>query len=194
MKTNTKKIVGIGLFTAIVVVLQLVASTIKLGVFSITLVLAPMIVGAALYGIGAGAWLGLVFGVTVLISGDAGTFLAINPIGTVVTVLTKGTLAGLAAASVYKLIEKKNSLVAVITAGVACPVVNTGIFLIGCCLFFMPTIREWATVAGVPNAGTFMVTSFVGLNFVIELAVNLVLSTTIVKIINIGIKSDKVHI
>ena len=194
MKTNTKKIVGIGLFTAIVVVLQLVASTIKLGVFSITLVLAPMIVGAALYGIGAGAWLGLVFGVTVLISGDAGTFLAINPIGTVVTVLTKGTLAGLAAASVYKLIEKKNSLVAVITAGVACPVVNTGIFLIGCCLFFMPTIREWATAAGVPNAGTFMVTSFVGLNFVIELAVNLVLSTTIVKIINIGIKSDKVHI
>ncbi|MDD6604283.1 MAG: ECF transporter S component [Eubacteriales bacterium] len=194
MKTNTKKIVGIGLFTAIVVVLQLVASAIKLGVFSITLVLAPMIVGAALYGIGAGAWLGLVFGVTVLISGDAGTFLAINPIGTVVTVLTKGTLAGLAAASVYKLIEKKNSLVAVITAGVACPVVNTGIFLIGCCLFFMPTIREWATAAGVPNAGTFMVTSFVGLNFVIELAVNLVLSTTIVKIINIGIKSDKVHI
>lgn len=194
MKTNTKKIVGIGLFTAIVVVLQLVASAIKLGVFSITLVLAPMIVGAALYGIGAGAWLGLVFGVTVLISGDAGTFLAINPIGTVVTVLTKGTLAGLAAASVYKLIEKKNSLVAVITAGVACPVVNTGIFLIGCCLFFMPTIREWATAAGVPNAGTFMVTSFVGLNFIIELAVNLVLSTTIVKIINIGIKSDKVHI
>ena len=194
MKTNPKKIVGIGLFTAIVVVLQLVASTIKLGVFSITLVLAPMIVGAALYGIGAGAWLGLVFGVTVLISGDAGTFLAINPIGTVVTVLAKGTLAGLAAASVYKLIEKKNSLVAVITAGVACPVVNTGIFLIGCCLFFMPTIREWATAAGVPNAGTFMVTSFVGLNFVIELAVNLVLSTTIVKIINIGIKSDKVHI
>lgn len=194
MKTNTKKIVGIGLFTAIVVVLQLVASAIKLGVFSITLVLAPMIVGAALYGIGAGAWLGLVFGVTVLISGDAGTFLAINPIGTVVTVLAKGTLAGLAAASVYKLIEKKNSLVAVITAGVACPVVNTGIFLIGCCLFFMPTIREWATAAGVPNAGTFMVTSFVGLNFIIELAVNLVLSTTIVKIINIGIKSDKVHI
>ncbi|MGN0531239.1 MAG: ECF transporter S component [Eubacterium sp.] len=194
MKTNTKKIVGIGLFTAIVVVLQLVASTIKLGVFSITLVLAPMIVGAALYGIGAGAWLGLVFGVTVLISGDAGTFLAINPVGTVVTVLAKGTLAGLAAASVYKLIEKKNNLVAVITAGVACPVVNTGIFLIGCCLFFMPTIREWATAAGVPNVGTFMVTSFVGLNFVIELAVNLVLSTTIVKIINIGIKSNKVHI
>ena len=37
MNEKTKKIVGIGLFTAIVVVLQLVASTIKFGPFSITL-------------------------------------------------------------------------------------------------------------------------------------------------------------
>lgn len=191
MKTNTKKIVGIGLFTAIVVVLQLVASTIKLGTFSITLVLAPMIIGAALYGVGAGAWLGLVFGVTVLISGDAGTFLAINAVGTVITVLAKGTLSGLAAAGMYKLVEKKNSLVAVILAGITCPVVNTGIFLIGCCLFFMPTINEWAAAAGIANAGVFMVTSFVGVNFLIELAVNMVLSTTIVKVISLGRKSDK---
>ena len=191
MKTNTKKIVGIGLFTAIVVVLQMVASTIKLGAFSITLVLAPMIIGAALYGVGAGAWLGLVFGVTVLASGDAGTFLAINPVGTVITVLAKGTLAGLAAAGVYKLIEKKNNLVAVITAGIACPLVNTGVFLIGCCLFFLPTIQGWATAAGVANAGVYMVTSFVGLNFLVELAVNMVLATTIVKVIDIGRKSSK---
>ncbi len=191
MKTNTKKIVGIGLFTAIVVVLQMVASTIKLGTFSITLVLAPMIIGAALYGVGAGAWLGLVFGVTVLISGDAGTFLAINPVGTVITVLAKGTLAGLAAAGVYKLIEKKNNLVAVIAAGIACPLVNTGVFLIGCCLFFLPTIQGWATAAGIENAGVYMVTSFVGLNFLVELAVNMVLATTIVKVIDIGRKSNK---
>lgn len=191
MKTNTKKIVGIGLFTAIVVVLQMVASTIKLGTFSITLVLAPMIIGAALYGVGAGAWLGLVFGVTVLVSGDAGTFLAINPVGTVITVLAKGTLAGLAAAGVYKLIEKKNNLVAVIIAGIACPLVNTGVFLIGCCLFFLPTIQGWATAAGIENAGVYMVTSFVGLNFLVELAVNMVLATTIVKVIDIGRKSSK---
>ena len=91
MKTNTKKIVGTGLFTAIVVVLQLVASAIKFGPFSITLVLAPIIIGAAMYGIGAGAWLGLAFGVTVLISGDAAAFLTINPAGTVITVDRKST-------------------------------------------------------------------------------------------------------
>ena len=89
MKQNTKKIAGIGLLTAIVVVLQLLGSFIRFGPFSISLVLIPIAVGAALYGILAGGWLGLAFGVAVLLSGDAGVFLAINPIGTVVTVLIK---------------------------------------------------------------------------------------------------------
>ena len=190
MKTNTKtkKIVGLGIMTAIVVVLQLFASTIKLGMFSITLVLVPIIVGAALYGIGAGAFLGLAFGVTVLASGDAGLFIGINVPGTVITVLVKGILAGLAAGAVYKAIEKKNKLVATITAGVVAPVVNTGVFAVGCWLFFMPTITEWATAAGKENAGLFVLTGGIGLNFFVELAINLVLSTVIVRIINIAKK------
>ncbi len=188
MKTNTRTIVGIGVMTAIVVVLQLLGSFIKFGMFSISLVLVPIIVGAALYGIGAGAWLGLAFGVTVLISGDAGLFLGINPAGTVITVLLKGALAGLAAGVVYKLIESKNKLVAAISAGVVAPVVNTGVFAVGCWLFFMPTITEWATAAGKDNAGLFVLTGVIGLNFFVELAINLVLSTAIVRIINIAKK------
>lgn len=68
---NTQKIVGLGLFTAIVIVLQLMGSFIRFGTFSISLVLVPVVIGAALYGAGAGAWLGFVFGVVVLLSGDA---------------------------------------------------------------------------------------------------------------------------
>ena len=193
MKTNTKKIVGTGLFTAIVVVLQLVASAIKFGPFSITLVLAPIIIGAAMYGIGAGAWLGFAFGVTVLISGDAAAFLTINPAGTVITVLLKGTLAGLAAAVVFKALKNVNTLLAVILAGIACPLVNTGIFLIGCRLFFYSTIQQWAACMGIENAAVYMITVLVGVNFIIELLVNLVLSSAIVKIIDIGIKKNKIH-
>ena len=66
MKENSKKIVGLGLLTAIVIVLQALAISIRFGVFNITLVLVPIIVGAALYGYKAGAWLGGVFGVVVL--------------------------------------------------------------------------------------------------------------------------------
>ena len=123
---NTKALVGMGILTAIVIVLQFVASAIKFGPFSITLVLAPIIIGAALYGWKAGAWLGAVFGIMVLATGDAAAFLAINAPGTVITCILKGALAGLAAGIVYKLLAKKNQLAAVITAGIVCPVVNTG--------------------------------------------------------------------
>lgn len=191
MNKNTKKLVGIALFTAIVVVLQLIGSAIKFGQFSVSLVLIPIVVGTALYGIGAGAWLGLVFGVTVLISGDAAAFLAVDVFGTIVTVLLKGTLAGFAAGAVYKLIEKKNRYAATIAAAFICPVVNTGVFLLGCLVFFMPTINEWAAGLGFESAGAYMITGLVGLNFVFELVVNLVLGPVIVRLVDLGKKELK---
>ena len=56
MNSKTKTLVGVGLFTAIVVVLQLLGGGIRVGsVFSISLVLVPIVVGAAVYGWQAGA-------------------------------------------------------------------------------------------------------------------------------------------
>lgn len=185
--TKTQKIVGIGLFTAIVVALQLLAASIKFGPFSITLVLAPIVIGAALYGVGAGAWLGAAFGVSVLISGDAAAFMTINPAGTVITVLLKGMLAGLAAGLIYKALEKTNKTVAVVLAGIACPIVNTGIFLAGCYFFF----QEWlVSVFGTTGFAT-VVTGLVSVNFAVELGINMVLASVIVRIIDIGKKQLK---
>jgi len=146
-KNRTRKLVGIALFSAIVVVLQLLGSFIRLGQFSISLVLIPIVVGSAVYGMGAGTWLGFIFGVTVLISGDAATFLAISPIGTVITVLAKGTLAGLGVDILYSLLNKVNRYLAVIVSAIVCPVINTGVFLIGCKLFFWETIKEWSAAS-----------------------------------------------
>lgn len=188
---NIRKMVGMGILTAIVIVLQFVASAIKFGAFSITLVLAPIIIGAALYGWKAGAWLGAVFGTVVLISGDAAAFLSINAPGTVITCILKGMLAGLAAGAVYKLLEKKNQLAAVVCAGITCPVVNTGVFLIGCVLFFLNTVKEWGAGAGYDNVGAYFLFGFVGLNFLVEMGINLVLSTAIVRILKI-VKNDNV--
>lgn len=185
--TKTQKIVGIGLFTAIIVALQLLAASIKFGPFSITLVLAPIVIGAALYGIGAGAWLGVAFGVSVLISGDAAAFMTINPAGTVVTVLLKGMFAGLVAGLIYKALESKNKTVAVVLAGIACPIVNTGIFLAGCYLFF----QEWlVSVFGTTGFAT-VVTGLVSVNFAVELGINMVLASVILRVIDIGKKQLK---
>ena len=185
---KSKTIVGIGLFTAIVVVLQLLGGGIRFGVFSISLVLLPIVVGSALYGWRAGAWLGLAFGLTVLLSGDAGAFLAVDPLATVLVVLVNGTLCGLIAGLAYKLMEKVNKMLAVIVAAVACPVVNTGVFLLGCKLFFLPTISEWAAAVGYENAGAYMILGLAGINFLVELGTNIVLAPVITQLIKQGKK------
>lgn len=186
MSNTTKKIVGLGLFTAIVVVLQVLAVVIRpSGVFNISLVLVPIVVGAAMYGYKAGAWLGFVFGVVVLIT-DASAFLAVSVPGTVVTCILKGALAGLVSGLVYSAIEKKNRILAVFVSAIVCPIVNTGVFLLGCMIFFMDTINAWSQAAGYANAGAYMILGLVGVNFLIEMAVNIVLSSVIVKIISIG--------
>jgi uncharacterized membrane protein len=185
MSKNTKKIVMMGLLTALVVVLQFVSMNIRTGAFSITLSLVPMVVGAALYGKWSGAWLGGVFGLTVLLTGDANTFIAVSFVGTVLTVMLKGILAGFVSGLVYEVLSKKNKTVATYISGVLTPVVNTGVFILGCLAFFMPTIQSWA---GETNAIKFLFVGVIGFNFFIELAVNLVLSPTIARIIQIGSK------
>lgn len=187
-KFNAKTLTGIGLLTAVVIVLQLVCLALKpTGFFNITLCLVPIIVGAALYGIKAGAWLGFVFGVIALT--DAAAFMVVNAPATIAVCIIKGTLAGLAAGAVYKLLEKKNLYAAVLTAGVVCPVVNTGVFTLGCFAFFMPTIAEWGLAAGIENATAFLFTGVITVNFFIELAVNFVLGSVIAAIIKLGRKS-----
>ena len=57
---NVKKMVALALLAALVVVLQTVASGIKVGPIPITLTLVPIVIGAVLYGPGAGAGLGAI--------------------------------------------------------------------------------------------------------------------------------------
>ncbi len=185
---KTKTIVGVGLFTAIVVVLQLLGGGIRFGIFSISLVLVPIVVGSAIYGWQAGAWLGFAFGVTVLMSGDAAAFLAVDIFGTVLVVLVKGTLCGLIAGLAFKLLEKCNKVLAVLVSAALCPMVNTGVFLLGCQIFFLPTIGDWAAMAGYENAGTYMIFGLAGINFLIELGTNLVLAPVITQLIKQGKK------
>ena len=181
---STKRRVLCAVLTAIVAVLQFMGAFIKFGPFSISLVLVPIVVGAAICGTGAGAWLGLAFGITVLLSGDAALFMAVNIPGTIATVLLKGMLCGFAAGLVYKSLAGKNIYIAVIAAALVCPIVNTGIFLVGCKIFFMDTIREWAVQAEFgDNAGGYMIISLVGLNFIAETVINIVLSPIITRLI-----------
>lgn len=185
-KTNVRTLVTTAILTALVVLLQFLGSAIKLGPFSISLVLIPIVIGAAKCGIGAGAWLGFVFGAVVLLSGDAALFMAASVPGTIITVLAKGIICGLGAGAMYKLSHKifENDFVSAIISAIVCPVLNTGVFLLGCLVFFMDTVKMWAEAAGLgANVGQYMIFGLVGANFLFEIAVNVIFSPAIVQIL-----------
>lgn len=189
-KTNVRTLTGVAVLTAIVAVLQVLGTFIRFGPFAVSLVLIPIVVGAALYGKWAGAWLGFVFGVVVLLT-DSAAFLAVNVPGTILICLLKGALAGFCAGWVYSLLEKRGAVAAVIAAAIVCPVVNTGIFLIGCVLFFLPTVSGWAEALGFPSAGNYLIFGLVGGNFLLEVLANVLLSPVIVRLIQIGKKEQR---
>lgn len=184
MNSKTKNMVGIGLFCAIVLVLQYIFGNITVGGTSINPVLVPVVVGAAMYGWQAGALLGLVSGIAILTITPPQLFLGWNIVGTILTVLVKGTASGLVAGLAYHFIRKYSNFWAVVAAAVLCPLVNTGIFVAGCYIFFLPGI---ATLTQ-GDAFTFIMTVFVGINIFVELGINVVLAPTIARLIKVGKK------
>lgn len=190
-KEQSLKLAIGGILTAIVIVLQFIGASIKFGTFSISLILIPVVLGAALCGPIVSAWLGFVFGVVVLLSGDASLFLAISVPGTIVTVLLKGTLCGLFAGLVFKALKSKNMTLATILAAIVAPVTNTGVFLLGCRIFFFDAVREWGVAEGFESVAKYMLVGFVGFNFLFELLTNVVLCPIVVRIIEATKKTNK---
>ena len=215
---STQTLVLGAILTALVVILQFLGAFIRFGPFSISLVLIPIVIGSATCGVGVSTWLGFVFGVVVLLSGDAAAFLVIDVVGTVLTVLIKGTAAGFVAGLTYRFIKialdkfsarqigvmkrryglgdccenaafsyisRNNQYGAVLVSAIVCPILNTGVFLLGCLLFFMGPVAEWASAAGFgEDVGKYMILGLVGGNFLFELLFNVVLSPVIVRIVN----------
>ncbi len=186
----TRRLAGTALLAALILVLQTVASGIRIGPFTITLSLIPMILGAILYGPGIGALLGLVFGLVVVAAvvggADAGgaLMLAENPWATVIICLLKSTLAGWVSGLIARRDRENNHLRrGVIKAAIAAPVCNTGTFVIGCLLFFRTLLESWAQAAGFSSLGVYVFTGLVGLNFLVELILDLILVPVILRVL-----------
>lgn len=188
------RLTGLGILTAIIVVLQIVATFFPTKPFAITLALIPIVIGAAVFGSGAGAYLGAVFSVVVIamcIFGfDVGGAMVwnANPIMCIVVCMLKGTGAGFCSGLVYRAISKKSPTVGAIVAGVVSPIVNTGVFILGLLLFFRPVLEAWA---GGTDIIYYALITLTGVNFLVELGVNLVVNPVIVKVVNIVQKSIK---
>jgi len=171
------------LLTAVIVVLQILASVVPVYPFRLNLVLVPIVIGAAIIGPLAGCWLGLVFGFVVLVSSpDVVPFMAFNPIATIGVILLRGAFAGLFSGLVYNAIAKKGKTAAVIVAAVVCAFTNTGIFVAGMYMFFLPVLADWG-VTGSADIASFIFIGMIGFNFLFELFINLVFAPSIVRLL-----------
>ena len=190
-RIHTQDLVLLAILSAIVAVLAYFGGFIKVaGLASISLTLIPVVIGAALCGPLAGAWLGAVAGVIFFATPDAAFWMGLSVPGTIITVMVKGVLSGLCAGLVFKLLEKFNRYLAVVVSAIVCPVVKTGIFLLGSLVFFMDAVSSGAATEGI-SIGMYLIVFFVGLNFVFELVANIAVSPAMVRILDITKKYRK---
>ena len=193
LKAKIQKLTIMAILTALVAVLSYFGGFIKIGALaSVSLTLIPVVFGSALYGPLAGAWLGAVSGVIFFTTADAAFWFSMSLLGTVITVMVKGIMAGYLAGLTYRLLQKANRYLAVLVSAVVCPVVNTSIFLLGCVLFFSDYVKTSSVDQGMSMLG-FMIVFFVGLNFVFELLINIVVSPAIARIVAILSKNGLIR-
>lgn len=184
--------VELAILTAAVLILQLASETIKLTFLGtpISFVLVPIAFGAMVLGPLAGAWLGFVFGMVIFITCgvmalDPFTALlfADNPTITFLICVLKSTLAGFLSGVVYKLLAKKTALGAAFAAAATAPLVNTGIFILGC-FVMMNTVSSVAAGLG-QSFLYFVIIGCAGFNFLFEMLLNLLLAPALCRVVNI---------
>lgn len=188
---ETKKIVVTGLLAAIIVVLQTVATGIKIGQFNVSLSLLPIIVGAILYGPAVGGFLGAVFGVVVIIGVLSGTepmstmMFELHPIATILLCLGKGIMAGVCSGWVYNLFKEKHEVLATSLAAIAAPIANTGIFSIVLYSVFGEVLMHFAEILGFASGGKFLIVGIIGGNFIFELVLNAILIPVVARVMKV---------
>lgn len=191
-KKSTLYLVQMALLVAIILLMAFTPiGYIKTAGLEITLIVVPVAVGAVLMGPAGGAILGGVFGITSFIqcfgmSPFGNVLLGINPFLTflvcVPTRILVGWLTGLIFAAMRK--GKHTKGISYYVANLACPLLNTLLFMSTLCLGFYRTefIQNLAGQMGTSNVLAF-VAAFVGINGLVEAVVCFIVGSAISRIL-----------
>ncbi len=190
---SSKRIAGLAVLLALVVVLQAALGTVQIGVVQLNFTLIPIVLGAILFGPIAGGILGFACGLVVLVQvilGGSPFYVIIwtnTPLVTTLTCLVKTTVAGVVAGWLFTFISKKNVLLGVFAASAAVPVLNTALFIVGCLCMNESITAFQATLpdVGGMNMLVFILVVLVTFNFFIELAINLIVSPALHRVIGV---------
>ena len=183
----------LGILTALIMVLHFSGAVIPAFGTKISLTLIPIALGAMLLGPAAGGILGFVYGVTVYVSlgvlhmdAFTGFLFDNNPIMTCLICVVKTTAAGILGGLAYWALRKKSELLGVFVAAALVPTVNTGIFVLGCFAIY-DTISQVAAGNGYSPV-YFILIVCAGINYLLEMAVNMILAPALERVIRITAK------
>ena len=193
MNSNKKilTMVQIALLGAVAVVLSMFQIPIVAGL-SLNFALVPIVIAAVTIGPGAGCFIGALSGITtgiqtfMLVSAVPlyQVFIGASAVFTFLLCVAKTAVAGLVSGYVFKALTKGGPKKAknVFLPAALCPIVNTGIFCLGVILVFSKPLAESADFGSLVSNGQLLPFVFLGLvgwNFLVELALNLILCPAI---------------
>jgi len=176
---TSKNVVTLALLTALLVVLNLLGTVFKV-ITNVNLTLIPIVLGALLMGFKGGLILGLISGLMTFIFGVTGVdpftniLFTNNPVLTFLTCTVKITLAGALGGLVYGWLKSKNKYVAVFVASAIVPIVNTAVFILGALAMYNTIATNFSE-----DVLYFLVITCAGINFLIELGINLLVAPAI---------------
>ena len=189
---SSKNVALLGILTALVIVLQLFGSAIPMFGITLNFSLIPIALAGILLGYVGGAIVGFVCGLVVFITtaimgGEPVTanLFQTDPVILTIMCIGKTTVAGLVSGLLYKLISKRNNLVAVSVGSIAIPVINTTIYVLGMLLMkdsliaymgwdFNSTWLVFATIL-----------SIIWLNFVLEMVITIIFTPLTYRVIRV---------
>lgn len=190
VSSKTRRLVATAFLAALVVVLQLASCFIKIGSLNLAFVLLPIVIGTVLYGIGTGAVLGFFFGLVTFIASvfnlDPGGYImfSASPFLTAVVCFTKAILAGVVPGLIYEPFRRKGtgkaSAIGSVLASISAPIVNTAIFCVLALLWFRDILLQWSEGY---ELYYYLIFVLAGVNFLVELAINVVCSPVIIRLI-----------
>ena len=176
---TTEFITTVGILAAIEVIFAFISNYITIGPASINLALIPIAFGAIMFGPVCGGLLGFLNGAVVLANPQTQSVFMNTDMfgpwcifGTILICLLKCTAAGVASGYIYRLLKNKNDIAAIVTSSFAVPIINTGIFVIGACIFFTPALSG-------------LLASVFSFNFLIEIGVTALLTPAIIRVIHV---------
>ena len=196
---SSKNIAILAILLALVIVLQVFGGSFSIGMVTLNFTLIPIVLGAIVLGRYAGAFLGFASGVVVLIQvilASAGFYYIIwtnSPFVTTMICLLKTTVAGYVAGLLFEVIKKKNRYVGIFIASGLVPVINTGLFILGCLCMSNSIVltQDWLvnTVGQTQFFGldpfVFILVGLVTFNFFAEFAINLLVAPGLHTVYNV---------